>query len=371
MSIDAVAPVVTAGLTSLAVAAALTEPMRRVALRLNLTDRPAAHKAHLRATPYLGGVAVAVATFVPATFLLRHWDARLVTLALGGLLIAVLGLVDDVRSLHPLSRLGVETAVAALLAAAGTRIDIIGPAWTDAVVTVVWLVVMTNSFNLLDNSDGAAGSIAAATGVALAVYALVNGRPGVAVLLAGLAAGAGGFLSQNWPPARIFMGDTGSLFIGFMIGGSAVALVGSSGGTFQVGAALLLVTFVATVDTTLVVVSRVRAGRRWLDGGTDHIAHRLRRLGFSRPQVPATLAVLALASTALGLLAASGALPVPTVLITTLAAGAAAIWWLLRVPVYPQPASDVADGATLVAIVDPAVDLGPDGVLSPAQAPVA
>ncbi|MGC9665566.1 glycosyltransferase family 4 protein [Planosporangium sp. 12N6] len=348
-----VAPVVTAAGASLVLAAGFTEVMRRFALRSGLTDRPAAHKPHARPTPYLGGVAVAAGALLTALVLVPRWDTGLVALAVGGLVVAVLGLLDDAWTLPPGPRLAVEVAVAGLFVTSGARVPVSGLAWFDAVLTAGWLVVLTNSFNLLDNTDGAAGSIATGTAAVLAVYALVNGEPGLAVLLAGLAAAAGGFLSQNWPPARIFMGDAGSLFLGFTLAGATVLLTDRADAPVDGPTVLLLVTFIATVDTTLVLISRRAAGRRWLDGGTDHVAHRLRRLGLSRPLVPGVLVAASVVTSVFGMLVVSDALPGTPVLLTALAAGAVAVGLLLRVPVYGpaagQPvAAPVADGATFV-----------------------
>ncbi|GAA1809717.1 undecaprenyl/decaprenyl-phosphate alpha-N-acetylglucosaminyl 1-phosphate transferase [Planosporangium flavigriseum] len=337
-------PILVAGPAAMGLAGGLTEPLRRLALRLNLTDRPAAHKAHARPTPYLGGAAVAAGTLVPALFFAPTWALRPMVLLLGGLAVAVIGLLDDARSLRPGPRLAAEMTVAAALVGCGIRIPVSGNPWVDAVLTAVWVVVLTNSFNLLDNMDGAAASIAVATAGMLAALALSTGQPGVAILLICLAAAAAGFLCHNWPPARIFMGDTGSLFIGFLISGSAAAAIGAGGGAeghpLRALTALVLVTFIATVDTSLVLISRRRAGRSWLAGGTDHVTHRLRLLGLTRSQVPWMLMAMATLTGALGVLVAGGVLLAPAVLAGVVAVGVTAVWLLLRVPVYPATVTE-------------------------------
>jgi UDP-GlcNAc:undecaprenyl-phosphate/decaprenyl-phosphate GlcNAc-1-phosphate transferase len=198
---------------------------------------------------------------------------------------------------------------------------------------VVWIVVLTNSFNLLDNMDAAAASTATAIAGVLAVFAWTSGATGLAALLACLTAACGGFLCHNWPPARIFMGDAGSLFIGFVISTASVQLIGVRGG---VGAltALGLVTFVATVDTTLVLISRYANGRSWCEGGTDHVSHRLRRLGMDPTQVALVLFTVAAVSSLLGVLVAGDVLPAVKVLAGGTGSVATAIALLLRVPVY-------------------------------------
>jgi UDP-GlcNAc:undecaprenyl-phosphate GlcNAc-1-phosphate transferase len=329
------APVAAGGFGALALAATLTEPLRRVALRCGLTDRPGAHKTHARATPYLGGVAVVLATVVPALAMIGHWTAGLVVLVVAGVVIAALGLVDDLRPLGPRVRLLVEAAAALAIVAGGDRIRVFGSPVPDAVLTVGWIVVLTNSFNLLDNMDGAAASTATAIAGTLAVFAWISGAIGLAALLAGLAAACAGFLCHNWPPARIFMGDTGSLFIGFVIAAASVQLIGADGG---VGAltALGLVTFVATVDTMLVLISRYANGRAWCQGGADHVSHRLRRLGLDTRQVAFVLFATAAASSLLGVLVASGILPAGRLLAGASGTVLTAVTLLLRVPVYTE-----------------------------------
>ena len=315
----------------------LTEPVRRVAVRLGLTDQPAVHKAHLRPTPYLGGLAVVVGWLLPVLLLARPWSPQLSAIVLAGVVVAALGLADDVVNLSMRTRLVTETLAATAVTLAARAPAVTGLFWLDTTITVGWIVVLTNSFNLLDNMDAAAASVGTATAAILGVAALFAGQAPVAMLLLCLAGGCLGFLAHNRPPARIFMGDTGSLFIGFVLAtGALVCLPASRGGSYAV---LLLVTFVATVDTVLVVIDRRRHGRPWHSGGTDHVSHRLHRLGLSPGAVAAVLFLGAAASTALGILAAAGAIPGwPTFGAGLLAAGAA-VALLLMVPVRrPSPA---------------------------------
>jgi UDP-GlcNAc:undecaprenyl-phosphate GlcNAc-1-phosphate transferase len=303
-----VALVVPAG-TGLAmvVTLAVAVPVRRMALWLDLTDRPSSRKAHQRPTPYLGGVAVILGCLLPLVLLVRPWSPHLVAIAVAGLFIAGLGLTDDIRTLSVGTRLAAETMAATAVTLTAHPLVVAGVPWLDTIVTVAWIVVMTNSFNLLDNMDAAAASVGTATAGVLGLSALLAGRPAVGLLLLFLAGGCVGFLVHNRPPARIFMGDTGSLFIGFVLATAAVLCVPSvRGGSY---AALLLVTFVATVDTTLVVIDRRRNGRPWHLGGTDHVSHRLHRLGLSTGQVAAVLFLAAAASTALSGFVAAGAIP--------------------------------------------------------------
>ncbi|MFJ2029954.1 glycosyltransferase family 4 protein [Streptosporangium sp. NPDC087985] len=279
-----------AGVAAFLLSTTTIVPLRRLALRWDLTDRPGGNKAHARPTPYLGGIAIALATIVPATAVLGLADRRITVILLAATTVALLGLIDDIGSLSMVTRLAVETAAASGVVFSGVQITLTG-SWMDGAVTVVWIVVMTNSFNLLDNMDGALGTVTTVAAAFLAGTAFVSDRPSLGLLLSVLAYASLGFLLHNWPPARIFMGDSGALFIGFVLTCSAVVLVSGHGpGTLVAG--LLLPAFLAVVDTGVVSVSRMRVGRSPLTGGTDHVSHRLRRAGFGTRAVAMMLGMI-------------------------------------------------------------------------------
>ncbi|GIH71412.1 glycosyltransferase family 4 protein [Sphaerimonospora thailandensis] len=281
----------TAAVSGFLLAAAATHMLRRVALRWEFTDRPGGHKSHERPTPYLGGVAIALGTIVPPVALVGLPDERVAGIIVGALVLALLGLIDDLRSLRPLTRLTVETLAAVGVVLTGVRATVTGT-WLDVPITVLWIVVITNSFNLLDNMDGALAAVTVVSAAILAAAAFVSARPVAGLILVTLPLSVLGFLPYNWVPAKIFMGDAGSLFIGFVLACSAALLItGRDTGTAIAG--LLLPTFVATVDTGVVVLSRRRAGLPIMQGGTDHLSHRLCRLGLSRSLAALALAALA------------------------------------------------------------------------------
>ncbi|MEU8245987.1 MraY family glycosyltransferase [Nonomuraea sp. NPDC048916] len=291
------APALAAGAVACLFSATAAVPLKRLAVRWSFTDRPGGHKKHLRPTPYLGGIAIALATVLPAMAALGLADERLTAILLAASAVALLGLIDDIASLPALTRLTVETVSAIGVVLAGVELTVTG-GWPDGLITVIWIVVLTNSFNLLDNMDGSLGTVAAVTAVFLAGAAFLRGQPDLGLLLVVLAGAVLGFLPHNWSPAKMFMGDAGSLFIGFVLTCSAVALVTGQGpGTTIAG--LLLPTLVATVDTGVVFLSRLRAGRSPLMGGTDHVSHRLRWLGFDARSVAMLLALIAVFAGAL------------------------------------------------------------------------
>ncbi|MEV0090195.1 MraY family glycosyltransferase [Streptomyces sp. NPDC050738] len=308
---------------ALFLAALLTEGLRALAVRTQVLDRPGGHKSHTRPTPHFGGVAVVTATLTVA--LTGPWDLP-VPLVLAGCAVAALGLVDDLRPLGARVRLVVETG------AAGVVAYDIGLTLLTGALAVCWIVFVTNAFNLLDNSDGAMGAVGAVTALGLALCALAEDRTGLAVLLCLLAAALGGFLVHNWHPARIFLGDCGSLFTGFVLASAAVA-VHTASTAAQAAGSLLTLTLVVTADTALVVASRRRAGRPLLHGGTDHIAHRLRRLGLTPQGAAVALALAAAAGTGAGILIHRGALP-PSAALVFAAGALLAVVRLLKVRVY-------------------------------------
>lgn len=330
-----------AAVAAFVLADSLSAILCRFALRRGFVDRPDPRKAHARPTPYLGGVAIATATLAPTAALaaagvtIPRVDLRIATVMAAAALVAMVGLFDDIWPCHPAFRLSVETVAAVAVVSAGIRIGLLG-GWPDQVATVVWIVVLTNAFNLLDNMDGALASVAAAGAGGLAAAAHVVGAPGLALPFAALAAGCLGFLMHNWSPARMFMGDCGSLFIGFLIATGSAA-VESPGGTGARLAVPLLVTFVAVVDTCLVVVARPRAGRSILTAGTDHVSHRLRRLGLTTRRVAATMAAVSAAAGLCGVGVAAGRLPGTVMCVVVVGFAVAALVPLWRVPVYERP----------------------------------
>src|SRR5437660_8886799 len=250
---------VTLGIGSFVCALLLVPLAQRVALLYGVTDKPAAHKLQADPTPYLGGVAIGLTALAASAFL-ESWSVQAAVIILGALLVGTVGLIDDVRTVRPSIRLVVEAGAAIMAAAVGARVHLFGgPA--DWVVTVVCLVIVTNAFNLLDNMDGAVGIIAAVSAVALTVAAGLQDQWLVGGLAAVVAGSCVGFLRYNWHPARIFMGDAGSLLLGYLLATIALTLRFPVDHPASLSAVVLLLG-AALFDTTLVVIARVRSGRR-------------------------------------------------------------------------------------------------------------
>jgi UDP-GlcNAc:undecaprenyl-phosphate GlcNAc-1-phosphate transferase len=262
------------------VALVLTPWIARFAKRVGILDQPGARKLHLEATPYLGGLAV-VAGLCVAGLATGGTSRQVITIVGCGAAISMLGLLDDWRSQGPLLKLVVETIAACDLWLAGIRGGVFGAPWADLLVTIVCVVAVTNAMNLLDNADGVASGVAAVSALGLFAIAAIQGDLLIAALAVAVAGGCLGFLRYNFPPARIFLGDGGSLLLGFLLAaiGLELDLVGPNGVVRATIAVLAL--GVPIFDLVLVVSARLLEGRPVHMGGTDHAAHRLTGWGVS------------------------------------------------------------------------------------------
>jgi UDP-GlcNAc:undecaprenyl-phosphate GlcNAc-1-phosphate transferase len=325
-----------AGVTAFLVCSVLVFPMKRVAARVGMIDRPRSDRHHREPTPYLGGVAIMAGVLIAAAVALGRPPHVLAVLA-AALTVGVIGLVDDAVGFGPRPKLIVEIAAALLAVSFGTRLALF-PWPVDAVLTVIWLTILTNSFNLIDNMDGALSAV----GIAIAGLVVVGGLEGgqrVLVVEAAILLGAlAGFLLHNWNPARVFMGDAGSLFLGFLLAAMVLDLHFES--PAQRVVAMLLLMGPALFDTTLVVISRLRSGRPISIGATDHTAHRLARLGLSTRVTVMALFAGSLALGGAGLLAGEGVLAPLVALSVSAVAGLMVLGALLRLPAYPSSAEE-------------------------------
>lgn len=274
----------------------LTPLCRRVASQLGFVARPQENRWHKRPTALFGGVAI-VATVIVLGLTL-HPDRHLWQLLAAGALIATFGLLDDALSLKASTKLIVQITVASGLLFFGWRLQWTDSMIGDAMLTLFWIVGVTNAFNLLDNMDGlCAGTTLVAGGFLL--FGLVSGGvTGPALYLAALLGATTGFLVYNFHPASIFMGDTGSLFLGFNLASLSLLATSDSSGRFgllSVVAVSIFPLLIPIFDTTLVTLLRLLAGRSPSQGGRDHMSHRLVAIGLSEKRAVATLWALAAA----------------------------------------------------------------------------
>jgi len=308
--------------TALAAAGALTPRIARWGRRMGAMDEGGKPRSvHSIPVPRVGGIAVATAVFggvalglalAPET--LRPFAAQPGVVAAffgGGAAILGLGLADDFSPLPAPAKLAVQTLVSLVVALLGVRIDLLGVPGMEVVatgaaalpVTVLWLVAIMNAINLLDGLDGLASGTAAVVVVPLLVVSVINGQA-IGVLIGVALAGALlGFLRHNFHPASVFLGDSGALFLGFVLAvWSVLAWQKSATG---IAVLVLLPAFALPLaDTTFAVLRRLRAGRSPLEADAGHIHHRLLGVGLShRTSVVLLYSVAGLG--ALGALAAA------------------------------------------------------------------
>lgn len=262
--------------SALILALSSTPVMRLVALRFGVIDQPAARKIHANPVPLLGGAAIYLA-FIVVLFLFgdRRHIHEVIGIFIGASLMSLMGVLDDRWGLGSYIKLGGQFLAAGILIYSGVQVRIWGNV-LDIAVTVVWVVGITNAMNLLDNMDGLSGGIAMIASVFFTLLAALSDQYLVGALAAALAGGCAGFLVYNWNPAQIFMGDTGSLFLGFLLAAVGIKLRFPSNSDTITWMIPVLVMGVPVFDTTLVFLSRLRRGKNPLTTpGKDHISHRL------------------------------------------------------------------------------------------------
>ena len=267
---------------SLALALALTPVVRAVARRVGAVAKPKADRWHKKPTAMMGGVAVFVAVAVTYLLLVPHTREGWVVMGASTALFFV-GLIDDFLHIKPYQKLIGQVLGASAVVFFGLMLPWGWGASVGMAVTIFWLIGITNAINLLDNMDGLAAGVSAIAAAFIAANFAVNGQTVEALMLAVFAAALLGFLVYNSNPASIFMGDCGSMFVGFFLASSALlSASGDRGRSFIVVIAVpVLVLFIPIFDTTLVTVARKLSGRSVSVGGRDHTSHRLVALGMS------------------------------------------------------------------------------------------
>jgi UDP-GlcNAc:undecaprenyl-phosphate GlcNAc-1-phosphate transferase len=293
--------------------AVLTPRLRDAALRFGIVDRPDGRlKTHGEPVPYLGGLAIYLA-FLISLALTFDFSVEVLGLLLAGSIVVILGLVDDLGQLGPWTKLAGQLVAILVLIKSGIYIYIklvFLPGPLAIALSVVWLLAVTNAFNLIDIMDGLSAGTAMVAAVTLLVVAELGGGSTAATLLAAVAGACLGFLRHNFEPARIYMGDTGSLFLGLMLGALAMD---NAYTRFNSVAALApaLILGVPLFDMVFVMYIRRRRGLPVMLGSPDHVALRLRKWRLSTRQTVlvsyAATAALGAAAVTMTLLAARGA----------------------------------------------------------------
>jgi UDP-GlcNAc:undecaprenyl-phosphate GlcNAc-1-phosphate transferase len=263
---------------------------RRVALRAGVVDAPSARKIHSAPVPLLGGAAI-YAGFVLALVFFgdRFYIRELVGILLGATLVSLFGLADDRWGLHAYLKLAGQMLAGIVLLIGGTQVRLFDQAWLNWAVTLVWVVGITNALNLLDNMDGLSAGVATVAAAFFLLLAAVSGQVLVGAMAAALVGACIGFLRYNLNPATIFMGDTGALFLGFLLAALAIKLRFPANVPWITWLVPVAVLALPIFDTTLVFVSRLRRGVNPLTTpGKDHLSHRLVAMGLTRREAVLT-----------------------------------------------------------------------------------
>jgi UDP-GlcNAc:undecaprenyl-phosphate/decaprenyl-phosphate GlcNAc-1-phosphate transferase len=285
--------IILASFSTLLLGLFLTVLARAASHRVGMVAAPRKDRWHQRPTAMLGGVAIYFA-FVIGFLLLAPKVPHTYAILGAATLLFVTGLVDDAIHIKPYAKLVLQLIAAATVVFFGLHLPWGNYAWINDLLTIFWLVGITNAINLLDNMDGLAGGISLISSVFLAITFLVNGQTTAAILPALLGGAVLGFLFFNFNPASIFMGDSGSMFLGFMLAGTA--LLADTARFRSLTSVLLtpvLILMIPIFDTCFVTVARKFSGRPISQGGRDHTSHRLVALGVSERRAVTMLYVFA------------------------------------------------------------------------------
>ena len=284
-------------LIAVVVALAITPGVIFLAAKTGAMDAPDARKVHKKPIPRIGGLGIYAAFMVSMLTVMVFTDLsadvfhELVGLMVSGTMIVILGLIDDYTNLPAKVKLVGQIAAACVLVAFDVRIDFISDPFGDFLylevfaipATIFWIVGLTNTVNLIDGLDGLAAGVATIAAVTIFLVALQQDFLLVAVLTAALAGAAIGFLYYNFNPARIFMGDTGSMFLGFMLAGISIIGAVKSAATIALIVPILALGL-PILDTTFAIVRRYRGGVPIFKPDKGHLHHRLLDLGFTQRQ---------------------------------------------------------------------------------------
>jgi UDP-GlcNAc:undecaprenyl-phosphate GlcNAc-1-phosphate transferase len=289
-------------LSALALSLILMPIIRRIAHKAGYVVQPDQLRWHKNTTPVLGGVGIYVAFLIPLLFFVKI-DRTIAGLLIGTSVIFLVGLFDDIFQISPQLKLIGQIVSACVILAFGITLEVIPLAWIVLPLTIFWIVGITNAFNLLDNMDGLSSGIAFICCAFLFVYSLLTGIETVAYLCIILAGAALGFLRYNFYPAKIFMGDCGSQFLGMAI--SVIAIIGTGRHISNLLVTLAIPVLILSVpifDTTFVTLVRRFRGQPISRGGKDHTSHRLVLLGLSERKTVLLLYVLSILFGLIGLL---------------------------------------------------------------------
>lgn len=287
-----------AGTVAVLITFLLTPIARAAAIRFGLIDEPGERRINQRPVPSGGGLAI-FAAFWATVLITGHWESELWVWLTASAIVVITGVIDDRIALRPGWKLIGQILAAVVFVSFGPRIEFLTNPFGGMIylahwsipLTILWLVAVVNVVNFIDGLDGLAAGIAGIACITLTLIALQSGQPFAAILAFILGGTAFGFLPHNFNPARIFMGDSGSLFLGFMLG--VISIEGALKGATAIALTIpVLVLGVPMFDAVFAIVRRYASGRPVYEADQGHVHHRLLALGFSHRQAVLTLYAL-------------------------------------------------------------------------------
>jgi len=325
-----IADVMIALVVALVISFVATPLVRRLAFRIGAVDVPKDNRRmHKHPIPRLGGLAIFLG-FLVSVLIFAEINRELQGILIGAVIIVILGIVDDVKSLPAKLKLVVQLVAAFVAVSHGVMIEAINnpnifsenPYWVLGIwswpITVIWIVAITNSVNLIDGLDGLADGVSTIGALTMLILSVFLGQGDIALICGALVGACVGFMPYNMNPAKIFMGDTGSTFLGFVLGTLSIQ------GLFKYYAVIsFLVPFIILglpiLDTTVAFTRRILRGQSPMTADRSHIHHKLIDMGLSQKQAVATLYII------------SGVLGLSAVMLTTTGGGKAALFILALV----------------------------------------
>ena len=283
---------------------------RKISLRVGAIDYPKSRGMHQKPIPRMGGIAIiigcAVTMLALSFFVIDLQTTEFLGFILGGIVIVVSGILDDMKNLKARTKLAFQLAAALIVVFTGTRIEFVFWPFEASVyglatpITIIWIIGVTNAVNLIDGLDGLAAGVASICALALTVLCILSGSPLAVVLSATLAGSCLGFLPRNFSPAEVFMGDTGALFLGYVLAVASII------GVFKSYAMLSMVIALAVLalpifDTAFAMVRRALSGMPIMGADRGHLHHRLIDAGFSTQKTVVLLYALSIATAAIGI----------------------------------------------------------------------
>lgn len=261
-----------------------TPLIRRLARRLGMVDRPDARRVHLSPVPLLGGIAIYIGFIVALLLFGEGWVvSQAISILIGATIVSFLGIWDDRWGVRPVMKLLGQAIAASIVILSDVQVSFLPNQAFNLFITFLWILGITNALNLLDNMDGLSGGVGAVAAAFFLLLAALNGQYLVASLAAALLGVCVGFLVYNFNPASIFMGDAGSMFLGFVLAAVGIKLRFPNHPNVITWMIPVVVLGLPIFDTTLIVVSRLRRGINPLTNpGKDHVSHRLVSLGLSQ-----------------------------------------------------------------------------------------